>query len=435
MIKIDKVYTDTPLIDEIVRQCKEMIYNGIVLKDQAEAGENETVYSVKQADRYADIISGLDMYEMYTYGYDTLMQIPFMTRELAISYARNPALIPDEIKPQLQQIERQKFLMNYEEQNNYYRRLYGLPDLGDKPIYLTDVQIRKLNIDEFDVGKAIHEMNNNEINILDTYGIIEEIQQQNPTKKYLWHLGEKRINPYTARKAPPFSLLYLPPCDSNEVFEKFTDLINKNRQYILSTLYSEAFKYQSDYYDKFICSMIITQAFIDMIVLSPEYIIRRDLFDMRTIQYVFESQGVEFFPNIPLKYQKRLVKNLNRLIKFKSCDKNLVDIASLFGFEDVGLFKYYILKDPIMLPDGTYKKDTTTDPKTGEEVEDLEANYELKFLKVGFDASADEAIRDPFNFENYDQFVEEDVYWNGTYTPEYVKHTIFENDINIVISK
>lgn len=435
MIKIDKVYTDTPLIDEIVRQCKEMIYNGIVLKDQAEAGENETVYSVKQADRYADIISGLDMYEMYTYGYDTLMQIPFMTRELAISYARNPALIPDEIKPQLQQIERQKFLMNYEEQNNYYRRLYGLPDLGDKPIYLTDEQIRKLNIDEFDVGKAIHEMNNNEINILDTYGIIEEIQQQNPTKKYLWHLGEKRINPYTARKAPPFSLLYLPPCDSNEVFEKFTDLINKNRQYILSTLYSEAFKYQSDYYDKFICSMIITQAFIDMIVLSPEYIIRRDLFDMRTIQYVFESQGVEFFPNIPLKYQKRLVKNLNRLIKFKSCDKNLVDIASLFGFEDVGLFKYYILKDPIMLPDGTYKKDTTTDPKTGEEVEDLEANYELKFLKVGFNASADEAIRDPFNFENYDQFVEEDVYWNGTYTPEYVKHTILEHEFNMVISK
>ena len=435
MIKMDKVYTDTPLIDEIVRQCKEMIYNGIVLKDQEEAGENETVYSVKQADRYADIIGGLDMYEMYTYGYDTLMQVPYMTKELAIYYARNPDFIPEEIRPQLQKIERQKFLMKYEEQNNYYRRLYGLPDLGDKPIYLTDEQIRKLNIDEFDVGKAIHEMNNNEINILDAYGIIEEIQQQNPTKKYLWHLGEKRVNPYTARKAPPFSLLYLPPCDSNEVFEKFTDMINRNRQYILSTLYSEAFKYKSVYYDKFICCMIIIQAFIDMITTSPEYIIRRDLFDMRTIQYVFESQGVEFFPDIPLKYQKRLVKNLNRLIKFKSCDKNLVDIASLFGFEDVELFKYYLLKDPIMLPDGTYKNDTTTDPKTGEEVEDLEANYELKFLKVSFDGSVDEAIRDPFNFENYDQFVEEDVYWNGTYTPEYVKHTILQHEFNTVITK
>lgn len=435
MIKMDKVYTDTPLIDEIVRQCKEMIYNGIVLKDQEEAGENETVYSVKQADRYADIIGGLDMYEMYTYGYDTLMQVPYMTKELAIYYARNPDFIPEEIRPQLQKIERQKFLMDYEEQNNYYRRLYGLPDLGDKPIYLTDEQIRKLNIDEFDVGKAIHEMNNNEINILDAYGIIEEIQQQNPTKKYLWHLGEKRVNPYTARKAQPFSLLYLPPCDSNEVFERFTDMINRNRQYILSTLYSEAFKYKSVYYDKFICCMIIVQAFIDMITTSPEYIIRRDLFDMRTIQYVFESQGVEFFPDIPLKYQKRLVKNLNRLIKFKSCDKNLVDIASLFGFEDVELFKYYLLKDPIMLPDGTYKNDTTTDPKTGEEVEDLEANYELKFLKVNFDGSADEAIRDPFNFENYDQFVEEDVYWNGTYTPEYVKHTILQHEFNTVITK
>lgn len=435
MIKIDKVYTDTPLIDEIVRQCKEMIYNGIVLKDQEEAGKHETLNSAKQADRYSDIIQGIDMYEMYTFTYNDFMQIPYMTRELAIAYTRNPALIPEEIKPRLMNIARQKFLLDYEEQNNYYRMLYGLPDVGEKPIYLTDDQVHKINIREFDYGKAIHEMDNNEINILDTYGIIEELKQMYPTKMYLHHLGEKRINPYTARKAPPFSLLYLPPCDANEVYEKFTDMINKNRQYVLSTLYSEAFKYNSDYYDKFIAAMIITQAFIDMIVLSPEYIIRRDLFDMRTIQYVFESQGVTFFPEIPLKYQKRLVKNLNRLIKFKSCDKNLVDIASLFGFENVELFKYYILKDPIMLEDGSYKNDTITDPKTGEEVEDLEANYELKFLKVSFDGSADEAIRDPFNFEDYDSFVEDDVYWNGTYTAEDVKHTILEHQFNMVISK
>lgn len=436
MIKMDKVYTDTPLIDEIVRQCKEMIYNGIVLKDEAEANSYETLNSVKQSDRYNDIITGGDMYEMYyTYGYSTLMQVPYMTKDLAIKYARNNALIPDEIKSTIMNIERKKFLLNYEEQNNYYRRLYGLPDLGDKPIYLTDNQIQRINIRDFDVGKAIHEMDNNEINILDTYGILDQIIESYPEKRYLQHLGEKRINPYTARKAAPFTLLYLPPCDSNEVHEKFMDMINRNRQYILSTLYSEAFKYQSDYYDKFIASMIIVQSFVDMIVLSPEYIIRRDLFDMRTIQYVFESQGVTFFPEIPLKYQKRLVKNLNRLIKFKSSDKNLVDIASLFGFENVELFKYHLLKDPIMLSDGSYKSDTKTNPKTGEEEEDLESNYELKFLKVPFDGSADEAIRDPFNIQDYDSFVEDDVYWNGTYTTEEVKHTILQHQFNIVISK
>lgn len=435
MIKMGKVYTDTPLIDEIVRQCKEMIFNGIVLKDQEEAGKNETINSVRQADRYSDIVQGLDSYEMYEYGYSTLIQIPYMTRELAIQYSRNPSLIPDGIKPALLKIEREKFLIGYEEQNNYYRKLYGLPDLGDRPIYLTDSQIRRLGTLEFDVGKAIHEMNNNEINILDTYDILSEIQSMYPDKEYLHHLGEKRINPFTARKAPAFSLLYLPPAESNEVHEKFIDLINKNRRYILSTLYSEAFKYQSEYYDKFIMCMIITQAFIDMIVLSPEYIIRRELFDMRTIQYVFESQGVTFFPNIPLKYQKRLVKNLHRLIKFKSSDKNLVDIASLFGFENVELFKYYLLKIPIMLEDGTYKKDMTINPKTGEDEEDYESNYELKFLKVPFDGSADEAIRDPFNIEEYEPFVEEDTYWNGTYTAQDVKHTILQHQFNMVISK
>lgn len=435
MIKIDKVYTDTPLIDEIVRQCKEMIYNGIVLKDQEEADKYETVDTVKQTDLYSDIIQGLDMYGMYTFGYDTIMQIPYMTKELAIQYTRNNSLIPKEIQPALMKIEREKFLANYEEQNNYYRMLYGLPDVGDEPIYVTNSQAKRIKVSEFNIGIPVHEMNNSEISILDTYGILDDIINTYPEKRYLQHLGEKRINPYVARKAAPFTLLYLPPADSNEVRDKFIDMINRNRQYILSTLYSEAYKYNSDYYDKFIMVMIITQAFIDMIVLSPEYIIRRDLFDMRTIQYVFESQGVKFFPDIPLKYQKRLVKNLNRLIKFKSCDKNLVDIASLFGFEDVGLFKYYLLKDPIMLKNGEYKNDTTTDPKTGEEVEDLEANYELKFLKVPFDGSPDEAIRDPFNHNDYDSFVEDDVYWNGRYTAEHVKHTILEHQFNMVISK
>lgn len=436
MKKAKKVYTDTPLIDEIVRQCSDMIMNGIVLKDEQMANDNETVSSIKASDRYSDIVNGLDMYEMYEpYTYSTLKKVPYMTKDLAKQYAKNNALIPDSIKPILQQIERQKFLLDYEEQNNYYRCLYGLPDLGERGIFLTDEQIKFLNIRTFDTSKYIHEMNNNEIKILEAHGIIDQLIEMYPNKLYLQHLGERRINPYLARKATPFALLYLPPADANEVHDRFKELIEKNRQYILSTLYSEAFKYQSVYYDRFIAAMIITQAFVDMIILSPEYIIRRDVFDLRTIQYIFESQGVEFFPEIPITYQKRLVKNLHRLIKFKSSDKNLVDIASLFGFENVELFKYYMLKIPRMNSGGTYKNVTTTNPKTGEEEEDLNANYELKFLKVDLDGSADEAIRDPFRFSNYDEFVEDDVYWNGPYTAQDVKNTILEHEFNMVITK
>lgn len=433
---IERIFTDTPLIDEIVYQVKGMIYDGIILKDTEEANNNETVYSLKAADRYADIIEGHTVYEMYEYSYSHLMKLPYMNRDIAIMYSKNNALIPDNIKPDLLKIANDDFLSTYQEQNNYYRRLYGLPDYGQKGIHLSNEQIAMLTNKHFDAGKYVHEMDNNEIKILETSGVLDVLKSENPTKQYLWHLGERRVDPYIARKTPKFGLLYLPACESNEVYNRFKELIIRDRAFILNCLYSEAFKFQSEYYDKFLMAMIIVQAFVDMIVLSPEYIIQRELFDMRTIQYVFESQGVTFFPDIPLKYQKRLVKNLNRLIKYKSCDKNLIDIASLFGFENAKLFKYWILKDPIMNEDGTYRRDMKQDPKTGLDVEDLEANYELKFIKVPIEGGiVEEAIQDPFNIVSYDEVVTDDVYWNGVYTAEYVKHRILEHEFNMHMSK
>ena len=434
--KIERIYTDTPLIDEIVYQVKGMIKDGIILKDTDEAEKYETAYSIKMADRYADIIEGHVVFEMFTYNYNQLMKLPYMTRDIAILYARNNALIPDNIKPALLKIASDDFLSTYQEQNNYYRMLYGLPDLGERGIHLSNEQIGMLSTKYFDAGKYVHEMDNNEIKILETCGVLDVLKEENPTKKYLWHLGERRVDPYIARKTPRFGILYLPACESNEVYNRFKELLVRSRAFILNCLYSDAYKFQSDYYDRFLMSMIILQAFVDMIVLSPEYIIQRELFDMRTIQYVFESQGVTFFPDIPLKYQKRLVKNLNRIIKFKSCDKCLIDIASLFGFENAELFEYWILKDPIMNPDGTYKHDTYEDPKTGEDKEDLEANYELKFVKVPMNGGiAEEAIQDPFNILPYEEIVTDDVYWNGVYTAEYVKHKILEHEFNMHMSK
>lgn len=433
---VERIYTETPLIDEIVYQVKGMIMEGIVLKDIEEANNNETLNSIRQSDKYADIIEGKDRFELWEYDYNTIIKLPSITKEMAVMYAMNNALIDEKSKPLLLKIKQEEFLDRYEEQNNYYRMLNGLPDLGDRGILLTDDQVSRLNVKYFDVGKRVHEMSNNEINLLDNFGILDEIKETHPEKRYLWHLGEKKIDPYIARKTLPFGVLYLPVCESSEVYNKFKDRLEINRVFFLQTMYSQAYKFQSDYYNKFVMCMIIIHSFVDMIDLSPEYIIQRELFDMRTIQYVFESQGVEFFPDIPLKYQKRLIKNLNRLIKYKSCDKNLIDIVSLFGFDNVDLFKYYILKDPIMLEDGSYKHDTYEDPKTGEDVEDLDANYELKFLKVKLDGGiAEEAIRDPFNLYDYDELVSEDVYWNGPYTKEYVKQEILKHEFNMVMSK
>ena len=125
-----------------------------------------------------------------------------------------------------------------------------------------------------------------------------------------------------------------------------------------------------------------------MIVELPEYLIRRDIFDIRTCAYIFESNGVEFFPDIPVKYQVALVKNLNKLIKFKSTDKCMVDICSVFGCDSIEIFKYYILKDRKVIsatnPKYYNEQRTYLDAADGEFHQELDnnKNFDIKFVKV-----------------------------------------------------
>lgn len=434
-IEVRKQATDNPLLDQIIYECQCMIYEGIVFKHEDEANKYETLETIKQSDRYADIIEGKAKFEFFEYGMDLLNQVPYLTYEQKLNMARNNALIPEGVRPFLLNLATEKFLANYQEPNNYYRKLYGLPDVGTTGIKLSRELASLITVDGFNTKKYVHEMTNEEINILNVFGIVDELKELYPDQEYLNYLGERRINPYIARKLPNFSVLYLPSSESTEVHNKFLECLERNRVFFLKTVYSEAYKLYSDYYDNFIIIMILIQSFADMISLAPEYIIRRELFDLRTIQYVFESQGCEFYPEIPLKYQKRLVRNLNRLIKYKSCDKNLVDITSLFGFDDIKLFKYYILRIPVMNEDGTYRHDTYEDPKTGEDLPNYEANYELKFLRVPIGEIADEHIRDESNYKDYDSVTLQDKYWDGPYRHEEIKKMILEKEFNICMSK
>ena len=84
---------------------------------------------------------------------------------------------------------------------------------------------------------------------------------------------------------------------------------------------------------------------------------------------------------------------------------------------------------------GNYKDKTYTDPETGKEVEDLESNYKLQFLKVPLLEIADDYIQDPFQYVDYDETAGEDIWWNGVYTKKYVKHKILEHEFNIHKSK
>lgn len=432
--EIKKVLTDNPLIDEIVYECQQIL-KGIIIKDEEQLLKNETQVSLQEADLYHDIQCGTDIFANYEYTFDVYMKVPNMDEKRAQMYAGGYLEIPEGMKEQLHKIAREKWLENYNEKNEYCRLLWGKPPLGEEYIYLTQDEYEMIPVESYDISKPVHMTTDSEAKLLYTSGVIDHIKERCPNAKYLDHLGERSVHPYMVRRLPKFALLYMPPIDSPEVSNKWKERYDINRVYALKTIYSEAYHYRSEYYDRFIILLIIIMTFDDMLVYSPEYIIDRELFDFRTIQYMFEASGVEFFPDIPIKYQKRLIKNLNRLIKFKSSAKCMVDIVSLFGYDNMQLFKYYLLKTPIVNDDGSYRKDTYTDPKTGKEVLDLEANYELQFLKVPITGIADDYIDDKTNIKDYDETAANDIYWNGVYDKDYVKHEILQHEFDCHISK
>ena len=432
----EKILTDTPLLDEIVYNCKYMINDGIVLKDSQEADECETESSMVNSDLYIASIEGFSTFRMYNYNEsDIVATIPNLTNKEIYEWSGNNELIPEDYRDMLLKYKREQFIKWYDEQNEYYRILAGLPPYGYTGLFFKEDLIP----DEFqkyiDYTNPIHLHDHDVLIALESAGIIDMILSGTPEAKYLKYVGKRRMSIYECRKAEKFAPLYVPDCPEPTLRSRFQELLELNRVIYLRSYYDEAYAYKSDYYDKFMIIMIILQTFTDMITELPEYIIRKDIFDIRTIQYLFESVGVEFFPEIPIRYQISLVRNLNKLIKYKSSDTCIINIVKLFGFENIKVFKYYLMRTRVRDPEtGRYKFETTTNA-AGEVVDDVDSNYDLSFLKVGLGELADDAVKSEANILNYDETVDNDQYWFGDRSKDVVKHDILEYEFNMLRTK
>ena len=148
--------------------------------------------------------------------------------------------------------------------------------------------------------------------------------------------------------------------------DRFMELYSINRQLYVNKTYQEFFVESGDYYDQMMILIILAQTFNDLVVEVPEWYIRRDIFDIRSCRYFLETNGVAYFNIIPLKYQIRIVKNLNKLIKYKSSTKNIHDILDVFDVKGMEIFKYWIYKKFV----GTSDSTPVPDPDEGEDDED-----------------------------------------------------------------
>lgn len=477
----NKVFTENPLLDEIVYNARQLAV-GCILKDEDKANYYETAESIHNGDVLIAIERGNVKFSNFKYDYDFLKSLDLFSDSDCKVYADDNTLIPEAYRNQLRDKAASLFVENYVEYNNYYRMLHGEPFYDETGIYeglwidynkISDSSptsmdsISKMYKEEYEEDsdgnkvlvsdyRLIHTLDDATKNVLYDNGTCEQIIKASSyideweftqdDVLYVMHIGDREVGYYDARVAEKFALLYCPPCDAEEVKRRFKDLFEANRLYMLYTIYSDAYKLRSDYYDNFMMIFLIIQTIIDMIVELPEYIIRRDIFDTRTCKYIFESNGVKYFKDIPLKYQVSLVKNLNKLIKFKSTDKCIVDIISIFGVENIQVFKYYIMRDrnaEIVQEVGEeaeyyYLNNTKTVVGQDGDVytkDDNDSNYDLKFIKVPLQEKYDDYIRTESNIYDYDTMVEADAYWNGDQNYDTVKSDVKDLDFTILRSK
>ena len=418
-----RVATQNPLMDDIVYYTK-IILEGIVLKNGEAADNNETEDSVTQSDYYIAIKNGtmrlnyyesVDLYKyLIAYGY---------SEQDALEYSKDPSLIPLTEVESVLEFCNNTFVDNYVEQNNYYRMLNGYP------IYGTDSYNIYIDYDKyssfFPEGSAIdinftipiHEYTPAQLSYIEAIGLLDELKREYITNntdgtakmyRYLNFLGTgKRIDIYDARVANNFDILYI-PSTNKLVSDRFKELFLINRDIYEKDVYQLAYREGSDYYTQTVMFMILCQTFNDIIVDTPEWFIRRDVIDIKSVQFFLESQGIEYFPDIPLRYQIKIVKNMNKLIAYKSTVRNLDDILEIFSRDDTIIYQYYILKTP-----------------------NARGNDNIEFLKVPIHEQYDNYIKDSNYRKDYDELAAYDEYWNGEDSEAYVKEKHLEKDFTI----
>ena len=214
-MEIKKVLTKNPFVDEIVYATKIMTYN-TVLKDQDEADKDETAEMAINADLYIACKTNQERFEIMQFNRTDLLSVG-LTDTVSDRYPNgqiadclsNRYNIPESVRDAATAACKQSILNNYAEINNYYRMLNGKPDIDDNNfVYIDESMIPDPNM-VIDLSKPVHLMSDSEITALDESGIIDILIDQNPTKKYLRHLGSKKIDIVTARKANKFDVLYL----------------------------------------------------------------------------------------------------------------------------------------------------------------------------------------------------------------------------------
>jgi hypothetical protein len=224
--------------------------------------------------------------------------------------------------------------------------------------------------------------------------IIEGYRELN---KYYKELYDKYgIDYLESRTAKDLHILYAKnPTLTREEKNLFYDCYYEVLNYHNKVISTKAFKNQS-MYRGFIKLFLIFSTVQRYLTRKMENFFNIDTYDLPTLKNAFISVGLDYFEDMPINYQRRLLKMVNTLLANKGTNEGISKIIEIFGFDNINIYRYVLAKG------------YSTDPRTGK------LNYKDPYL-LFFKTPADKEV----DFKNdmmlsFESVTSEDPYWHAS---------------------
>lgn len=426
----------TVQIDSFLEALKTTVM-GSCIKQSKIANKYESLETQKAANLYITMIESGNLWSAYvTFDSDVLISAG-IDKNLVNYYIADKERIPYSLRDKIMRLQKEKIVNNYEEKNDYYRMLAGLPTM--KEVEEKDFVYCPPNEYDIPTDIPVHLLNSEDTNYLRGSEIILELIKKYPDKKYLKFLGPFAIPYHISRLANNYELLYAPPTKIESISNDYQTMYDKARNYFMIGIYNKEYANIYDYYDEFIGLSIITMAIQRTISNIFKQGIAREFYDTQLIQHLFKSYSIPYIEEMHIKYQRILAKNLNLLLTYKSTNKVLYDIAYMFEMFNINIYKYYLIKEHRLKTDGTpdfpmkEEIDEITGEPTGKMIPDYERMYSFHFQKINLkEEDKVSALTDVTNKINYITMTIDDPYWVNDSD---LYNKLYEKNFNHIITK
>lgn len=410
----------------------------IVFKSVTEAEKNETMATRLAGDLYIDARLETDTFMSYlsgSFSESILNQVGIHDKEEIERINSDKFLIPENLREKVVELKRKEIISTYEEKNNYYRALIGLPDVDADFIYLSPEVLAsygyysdsKEDYDNNILDKLtpLHLLPKNVLIAMENAGYLSELydeyDDENYHAEYINHLGSRSVDILQARTATQYELLYVPRIDNASRFSRdFANYYEEARQYFLNQIYNSHYIAEYDFYESYIGFFILVMAIQRTINSMFEVMVERDFYDVETCRMFLEAYGVPFIETFTFNQQLALVKNLNILLMEKCTTKVLYDILNLLEYDKYDLSKYLLVKQHKMVqtsdtsepkPVFVYRTILTDEGKPIYEL-DKSAMYDYYFVRIDMnDTDVKLSELSEANSQSYESITKDDIYW------------------------